>query len=87
MSKNLPWEKVNGRKHSTFFVSRSPTHHRLLFNLIFFYELKHKVLFPLIVGGIFHFYFDLFLLKCIYLLNKKHQLFDFKASQFLSKLY
>ena len=52
MLKKFPSDKINGTKNALFFLSRAPTHHSFTFNLLFLYELKHKVLLSKTVCGI-----------------------------------
>ena len=52
---------------------------------LFFSFTKHKVRLFKTVCWIFHFRLCFVLLKYIFLFNKKHGLFDFKTSQFISK--
>ena len=70
MSKKFPWDKIKGTKNALFFLSRAPTNHS--FTSTKFVSLKLCVGFSI---------FDSisFLLKFIFLLNKKHELFDFKS--------
>ena len=63
MLKKFPLDKINGAKNALFFLSRTPTHHSLTFNLRFLYELKHKVRLSKTVCGIFHFRFRLVFIK------------------------
>ena len=42
-------------KNALFFLLRAPTHHSFTFNLLFLYELQHKVRLSKTVRGIFHF--------------------------------
>ena len=42
MLKKFPSDKINGTKNALCFLSRSPTHDILNFNLRFLYELKCK---------------------------------------------
>ena len=86
MLKNFPSDKINGTKNAFFFLSRIPTHHSFTFNLRFLYELKHKVRLSKTVVGFSIFDSVSFLLKFIFLFNKIHEPFDFKTSEFLSKL-
>ena len=55
MLKKFPWDKISGRKNALFFLSRDPPHHSFIFNLRFWYELKHKVPLSKTVYRIFHF--------------------------------
>ena len=50
-------------KNWLFFLSRSPTHHSFIFDLRFFYELKHKVRLSKTVCGILHFQFRFVFIK------------------------
>ena len=52
---------------------------------LFFSFAKHEVRLFKTVCWIFHFRLCFVLLKYIFLFNKKHGLFDFKTSQFISK--
>ena len=66
----------------SFFLLRAPAYHSFTFNLQFLYELKYKVRLPKFS------IFDSvsFLLKLIFLFNKKHEPFDFKRhNSFQSK--
>ena len=78
MLKKFPSDKIDVTKNALFFLSRAPTHYSFTFNSRFYYELKHKVHFSETVCGIFD--SVSVLLKFIFLLNKKHGLFDFKTS-------
>ena len=80
VKKMLFRKKKTLQKMSSFFFSRAPTHHSFTFNLWFVYELKHKVDLSKTMSGIFHFRFRLVFVKCIFLFNKMHGLFDFKTS-------
>ena len=80
MLKKLPSEKMNGTKNAFFFLSRAPTHQSFTFNLQFLHELKLKVGPCKSVFGFSIFDLVSFLLKFIFLFNKKYRLFDFKAS-------
>ena len=88
MLKKLPSDKINGKKNIHFFLSRASAHHSLTFNLRSLYEPKHEVRLSKTVCGISLklcvgfsiFDFVSFLLKFIFLFNKKHELFDFKTS-------
>ena len=55
---------------------QGPTHHSFTFNLLFLYELKHKV--HLSKTGFSIFDSVSFLLKFIFLFNNMHGLFDLK---------
>ena len=66
------------QKNALFFLSQVPTHHSFTFNLWFLYELKHKVYLSKTCVGFSIFDFVSFLLRFIFLLNKKHRLFDLK---------
>ena len=63
ISKKLPSDKINGTKNALFFLSRAPTHHSFIFNLLSLRELKHKVLLSKTVCGIFHFRFRFVFIK------------------------
>ena len=63
MLKKFPSDKINGTNSGLFFLSRAPTHHSLIFNLRFLYELKHKVCLSEPVRGIFHFRFPFVFIK------------------------
>ena len=66
-------------KKCTLFLSRDPAHQSFTFHSWFLYELKQEVCLSKTVCGIFvPFDFVSFLLQLIFLLNKKHGLFDFK---------
>ena len=80
MLKKFSSDKVKVRKDALFFLSRAPSDHSFTFNSQFLYELEHMVHLSKTVCGIFHFRFRLVLLNFIFLLNKKHGLFDFKTS-------
>ena len=43
MLKESPSDKINDAKNALIFLSRAQTHYSFIFNLRFFYELKHKV--------------------------------------------
>ena len=43
MFKKFPSDKINGTKNALFLLSRAPTHHSFIFNLLFLHELKRKV--------------------------------------------
>ena len=86
MLKTFPSDKINGTKNVPFFLSRAPAHHSFTFDLRFLHELKHKVRLSKTVVGFPILDSVSFLLKFIFLFNKMHGLFDFKSSQFLSKL-
>ena len=68
----------NSYKNALSFLSRALSRHSFTFNTQFLYELKHKFNLSKIVCGIFPFRLVWFLLKCIFLFNKKHELFTFK---------
>ena len=55
MLKKFPSDKRNGTKNAIFFSFASSTHRSLIFNLWFFYELKHKVRLSKTLCRIFHF--------------------------------
>ena len=63
MLKKFPLDKINAAKNALFFLSRTPIHHSLTFNLRLLYELKHKVRLSKTVCGIFHFRFRLVFIK------------------------
>ena len=79
MSKKFP-SGQDERYKKSFFLLRVPTHHSFTFNLRFLYELKHKVCLSKPCVGFSIFDSVSFLLKFIFLFNKMHGLFDFKAS-------
>ena len=84
MLKKSPYDKI-WRKCTLFFLLRSPTHHTFTFNSRFFYENTRFV--SLYVCEVFSLSDSFwFFLKFIFLLYKKHENFDFKTSQFFSKL-
>ena len=66
-------DKINVTKNALFFLSRAATDHSFAFNSQFLYELKHKV-HMCVAFSIFD--FISFLLKFIFLFNKKHGLFN-----------
>ena len=80
MLKRFTSDKINGTKYALFFLSRTPTHHSFTFDSQFFYELNTNSISLKVSVGIFYFRFRLFLLKFIFLLNKKHGLFYLKTS-------
>ena len=85
--KRFPSKKKNGTKNVLFFLSRALTHQSFTFNLRFFLNCIFKVrLSKTVCSGIFHFRIPLVFIKVYILVNKMHELFDFKTSQFLSKL-
>ena len=81
MLQKFPLGKINVTKKSTLFFWRAP----LIIVLLLLCELKHKVRLCKAVGGFSIFDSVSCLLKFIFLFNKKHILFDFKTSWFLSK--
>ena len=83
MLKTFPLNGKNVTKHARFFLSRAPTRHSFTFNLRFHYKLRFASV--KICVGFFIFNFVSFILKFIFLFNKKHGLFDFKTSKFLFK--
>ena len=62
MLKKIPSDKINGTKNALFF-SRAPTYHAFTFNLLFLYELIHKVPLSKTMCGIFHFRFCFIFIK------------------------
>ena len=83
-NKNIPSDKINvGKNILFFFLSRASTHNSFTFNLLFLYELRHKVHhFSEIFYVVFYFWFSLvsFLLKFTFFFTKKHGLFYFKEA-------
>ena len=73
------------KRYPIFFL-RAPTHHSLLFNLRFLYELKHKVRLSKNVRGIFHFRFRFVFIKVYIFIQQNACTLDFKTSKFLSQL-
>ena len=69
-------EKSKGHKKCTLFLYRALAHHSFTFNSQFLYDLKHKV--RLCMG----FHSVSFLLKFIFLFNKKHVLSDSRTPTF-----
>ena len=68
-------EKINISKNAIFFLSQDATHHNLIFNSQFLYELKHIVrLSKRLLYS--HFRSRFVLLKFTYLFSKMHGLFD-----------
>ena len=64
MLKKFPSDKINGIKNNFSFLSRAPTHPSFFnFNLLFFYELKHKVRLSKTEGGFFYFRFRFVFIK------------------------
>ena len=43
MFKKFPLDKISGTKNALFLLSRAPTHHSFIFNLLFLHELKRRV--------------------------------------------
>ena len=85
MLKKISLDKKNGTKNALFFLSRAQNHHSSHnHHLQFLYELKCKFRLSKTVCRIFHFWFHFVFIK-VYNFAKKNWLFDFKASQFLSK--
>ena len=82
--KTFPSDKINVTKNAVCLWAL--THHSFTFNLRFSYELKRKVRLSKVCVGFSIFNSVSFLLKFIFLFNKKHGLFDFKTSNFFSKL-
>ena len=78
--KKIPLDKINIKKNVHFFISRAPTNLGCTFNLQFLYKLKHKIYISKRVCGIFHFRFRLIFIKVLFLFNKKHIIFVFKAA-------
>ena len=76
--KTFPSDKINVTKNALCLWAL--THHSFTFNLRFSYELKRKVRLSKVCVGFSIFDSVSFLLKFIFLFNKKHGLFDFKAS-------
>ena len=81
MLKKFPSDKINVTKNALLFLSLATTHHSFTFNSRFLYELKHMVHLSKTVCGIFRFRLHLLFIKLyIFVQQKKHGLFDFKAS-------
>ena len=81
MLQKFPLDKIYDTKNALIFVLRDPTHRSFTFNLGALCELKQKVRLSktvCIVLSIFD--STLFLLKFIFLFNKKQRVFDFKTS-------
>ena len=83
--KKILLDKINGTKNVLFFLSRAPTHYSFTFNLLFLYELKHKVRLSKTVCWSSHFRFRsvfikvyiFFSTKCIdFLTLKRHNSFQ-----------
>ena len=72
MLKKLFPDKINGAKNALFFFSRAPTHHSCTFDLRFLYELKKKFISLKLCVGSSTFDSVSFLLKFIFLFNKRH---------------
>ena len=65
MLKRLPLDKITGSKNAFFFLSQTPTHHTVTFNMRSLYELKHMArLFKTIFDSVSS------LLKFIFFFNK-----------------
>ena len=80
MLKKYPSEKISVTKNALFFLSRAPTHHSFNCNLQFLYEVNIMVHLSKTMC-VFHIFGSVsFLLNFLFLLNKKHGLFDFKTS-------
>ena len=71
-------DKLNATKNTLLFLLQAPTHHSSTFNLWFLYELKHTVLLSKLCVGSSIFGSVSFLLKFVFLFNKKHRLIYFK---------
>ena len=55
MLKKILSDKINGTKNALFVLSRTPARHSFTFNLLFLYNLKHKIRLSKTVCGTFHF--------------------------------
>ena len=71
-------DKLNATKNTLLFLLQAPTHHSSTFNLWFLYKLKHTVLLSKLCVGSSIFGSVSFLLKFVFLFNKKHRLIYFK---------
>ena len=78
MFEKFPSDKINVTKNALFFLLQAPTYHSFTFTSQLLYKLNHMVHVSKTVCGIFD--SVSFLLKFIFLFNKKHGLFDFKTS-------
>ena len=77
-------EKINISKNAIFFLSQDATHHNLIFNSQFLYELKHIVrLSKRLLYS--HFRSRFVLLKFTYLFSKMHRPLIFKLQQEILK--
>ena len=73
-------DKISGTKNALFALSRAPTHYGFTFNLLFLYELMHKVRLSNLCVVFSIFDSVSFLLKFIFLFSKMHGLLDFETS-------
>ena len=71
LKKNFSSGKINVTKNTLFLILRAPTHQDFTFNLRFLYELKHKVRLSKMCVGFSIFDSVSFLLKFLFLFNKK----------------
>ena len=82
MLKNFLRTKKTIQKNALFFHSSAQTDNIFTYNSRLLCELKHKVLLSKIVCEIFHFrlrfVFFVFCEVCIFVFNRKHDLFDYK---------
>ena len=81
MFKKFPSGKINNTKNELFFLLRAPNYQAFTFNSPFSYKLWSTSFVSLKVGMGFSILDSVsFLLEFIFLLNKKHGLFDFTTS-------
>ena len=71
MLKKFPSDKIDGTKNAFFFPSRAPTHQSFTLNLLFLYDLNHKVCLSKTVCGISHFRFGFISIKVYVFVQKK----------------
>ena len=84
-SKKFPSDKINISKHALFLLLWATTHHSFTFNLRFLFELKHKLISLKMCVEFSIFDSASFLLKFMFLFNKKHWLFSFLIITFKIK--
>ena len=78
MLKKLSSDEKNIQQMHSFFLSGPPTHHGIIFNLQFLYELKYMVHLSETAFGIFHFAFRLFFIKLYTFVQQKSCTLSFK---------